>query len=269
MKLQKILILSTLVVGCALSNLATAQGPPHEGGRHGGGGPRGMMGGDPVIGMLRIEEVRNEVKITPEQAEAIKKIAESNRPERPDMSNFRNLKEEERQELFKKMQEKRETAHAAIREQLEEVLLPGQLERLSQLSIQQQGARALASSEVVEKLGITDEQKKQLVEVRGKVQKLMRERMQEIFSSGDREGIREKMAEIRTEMEEEVMGVLTSEQRTKFDALKGEAFDMPKPDWRGRGGREGGPRDGERRRRGGRRDGKRNQSDKAPASSPQ
>ncbi len=75
----------------------------------------------------------------------------------------------------------------------------------------------------------------------------VREMMQ---GGGGREGMREKMLEIRKGVEEKLLGKLSSSQRMEFKNLKGEPFEMPQRSFGGRGG-PGGQRGGERGQRGG------------------
>ena len=82
----------------------------------------------------------------------------------------------------------------------------------------------------------------------------MREGMRELFTSGGgREGMREKIEKMRKDMEGDVLGVLTSDQKKKFEEMKGEKFEMPEGAF-GRGGRGGfgGRGGGEQGGRGGR-----------------
>ena len=73
-----------------------------QGGMGGFGG--GMRGGSSnVMSLLRIEAVQTELEISPAQKEAIEKLSEQGRGERPDFGNFRDMSEEERREMFEKM----------------------------------------------------------------------------------------------------------------------------------------------------------------------
>ena len=225
------------------------------GGRGGGGGGSmfgGRGGGDMTMSLLRIEAVRTELEISPDQEEALTKMQEQGRPERPD-GDFRNMSEEERTEFFTKMRKQAEERNTKMKEQLEEVLFPEQLERLQEINIQLQGIAALQNAEVAKELKITEAQKKELEEVRAGLMEKMREGMRELFSSGSREGIREKMEKMRDDMEGDVLAVLTSDQKKKFEEMKGEKFEMPEGS-RGQGGRGGfgGRGGGEQGGRGGR-----------------
>ena len=209
------------------------------GGRGGGGsmfGGRG--GGDMTQTLLRIEAIRTELEISPDQEEALTKMQEQGRTERPS-GDFRNMSEEERTEFFTKMRKQAEERNAKMKEQLEEVLFPEQLERLQEINIQLQGIAALRNEDVAKELKITEAQKKELEEVQAGMMEKMREGMRELFTSGGgREGMREKIEKMREDMEGDVLGVLTSDQKKKFEEMKGEKFEMPEGAF-GRGGQGG------------------------------
>ena len=230
------------------------------GGRGGAGGSMfgGRGGGDMTMSLLRIEAVRTELEISPDQEEALTKMQEQGRPERPN-ADFRNMSEEERTEFFTKMRKQAEERNTKMKEQLEEVLFPEQLERLQEINIQLQGIAALRNADVAKELKITDAQKKELEEVQAGMMEKMREGMRELFTSGGgREGMREKIEKMRADMEGDVLAVLTSDQKKKFEEMKGEKFEMPEGSF-GRGGRGGfgGRGGGEQGGRGGRGGGER------------
>jgi hypothetical protein len=213
-----------------------------------------------LLGLLQSQEVREELELLPDQQEALQKIAANRpRPERPEGINFRDRSEENREKLeafMEKVRQQREEFEKKARLQLEEVLFPEQLERLQQIEVQAMGMRALFMDRVAEELQLSEQQRKQLRETSREATEEMFSKMREMFRSGDREGMREKMQQARQETEEKVLGVLTSEQKQKFEAMKGEPFKMPdrRGGFRGRGGRgggDGGARGGGRRGGGG------------------
>ena len=210
------------------------QGGGFRGGPGGGFGSRG--GGGSSMGLLRIEAVQTELEISPAQKEALDKLAEQGRGERPDIGNFREMSEEERREAFEKMRTQAEERAKEMMGQLEEVLLPQQLERLQQISLQIRGVQALEDPEVAKKLGITEEQKTKLAEAREAQGEKMREKMREMFQGGGgpQGDLRESMMKMREEMEKDILSVLTTSQQEKFEEMKGEKFEMPQ--MMGRGG---------------------------------
>jgi hypothetical protein len=269
-------ILFTAILALVATDAMAQRGGPDDGdrprgGRFGGpgggrgpGGPRmggpGMGGG--IMGLLRVQEVREEIELMPDQAEALRKVAEEQpRMRPPEGIDFRDRSEANRaklQEWMEKVRKQREENEKKIREQLEQVLLPQQMERLNQISVQTQGVFGLISDdELASKLEITTEQKEQMREKAEKGRDEMREKMREIFTSGNREGIREKMEEAQKELEKEILSVLNSSQTKKYEEMKGEPFEMPRPQFGRRGGGPGGPggRGGFRGGRGGGPDG--------------
>jgi Spy/CpxP family protein refolding chaperone len=241
----------------ALLALVTSAGFAQEEGRRGrrggfGVGPGGR-GGDPTMGLLRIDEVKAELELTDEQQAALDKLAEQSRSDRTSRqgSNFRDMSEEERKAFIDKMQQDVAERAKQLKEKLEEVLLPGQMERLEQISLQVRGANAISDSDIREKLNISDEQIAKLAEVQESIQTTMRAKMQELFQAGDRDAMREAFGKLRKEAEENLFGVLTEDQQAQFESLKGEPFELPERGF-GRGRRGGGERGfgGQGRRRG-------------------
>ena len=226
-------------------------GGPGGGGPGRGGFGRGGGGGGSLIGLLGVAEVREEVELLPDQEEALKKVRENmgDRPRiRPPegISDFRNPTPEDEKKIAKfreEMQKANEERAAKELGLLEEVLFPEQLERLQQIQVQQMGTYALMDARVIKVLKISDKQQGELREAAEKAMGDMRTKMGELFRSGNREGIREAMEEARKETEKTVLAVLTSDQKKKFDEMKGEPFEMPRPQFGGRGG-PGGDRGG-------------------------
>ncbi len=214
---------------------APGGGPGGPGGGRPGGGFGG--GGDPIIGLLMSEPVRKEIELMPDQEEALTKLRESASSGFDRSVDIRSMSEDDRAKFFAEAQEKRKKMETEMREKLEEVLLPEQLERLEQISVQVRGAGALADPELAAKLNVTEDQKTKMEEVRTK----SGERMREVFSSGggDRDKMREAFTKMRKEIDDEVLAVLTAEQRKEFEEMKGKPFEMPEGGL-GRGGFGGG-----------------------------
>lgn len=239
-----------------------ARGRDGGGGFRGGPGAGGGMfggpgGGDSEIGLLRSEEVRQELELMPDQEDAIGAIGKrSESTDRggfdPRQFDFRNASEEERIEMFKKMQAARKEQASKQREQLGKILLPEQMGRLQQINLQTQGIAALAETDVQKQLGITETQTEKLQQIRSDQETKMRDSMREMWQSGDRDGIREKAMKMRDEVETLVLKELTPAQKQKWDEMKGKPFDLTvlrRPDaGRGPAGSGRGP-SGDRNRR--------------------
>lgn len=214
-----------------------------EGGRRGGGqgqGPGGrgagrggmmggMMGGGGdmmLLGLLRMEEVKKEIDLMPDQEEGLTKLGESLNADRPQF-DFRNASDEDRQKFMEDMRKRMEESSKKVTEGLEQILLEEQLVRLRQISIQQQGFNAFFDATVVKKLELTDDQKKKLEELQEKSMTEMREAMQELFQGGDREAMGKKMTEMRDKQLADAKEVLTDKQKETYSEMRGKDFDLP------------------------------------------
>jgi Spy/CpxP family protein refolding chaperone len=221
--------------------------------QQGQGGPgrfgRGGMGFGGLSGLLMAEPVREELKLTDEQAETLRPILEEIRSET--MDRFREMRDqqadlsgEERTERFEQMSRE---LNAKAREKVAAVLKPEQLARLEQIQLQQQGVRALAEPSVAEKLGLNEEQTSKIGEIieaeRAEIRTIME-------AAGDAENPSEafgKVGEVRSNTTEKVTAVLTDEQKSTWKEMTGEPFELPRGGFgggRGGPGGGGGPRGG-------------------------
>jgi hypothetical protein len=163
--------------------------------------------------------------------------AQQEQPRRPGGGAGFQITEEQRAEIEKRRLEQGREERA----KLAEILLPHQLERLTQIYVQLAGVEALRDEEVAKELGISDAQAAKLTEVRNANREELGPQMRELFGGGggDRDAIRAKMDELRKAGDAKILAVLTSEQQKKFEELKGKPFKMP--EGFGRGGPGGGP----------------------------
>lgn len=100
------------------------------------------------------------------------------------------------------------------------ILLPHQVRRLRQIALQMKlastgygSAGGLTSGEVADELRLTEVQKKQLQEKEAKLREDIQRKTQEFYRK------------LREEAREELLSVLTNEQRRKLDDLTGEQFE--------------------------------------------
>lgn len=260
MKLKN-LFAPTIAAAVVLSSsvmMASAQGP--RGGRTGGpGGTGGMVmgmgvrgGAANLVGLLSREEVQAEIEMMPDQVAGLRKMAERTRSARPEI-DFRSATDEERSAYLAKMQAQQAERAAAEKDQLEELLLPKQFERLEQIALQAQGAMALLNPEVAGKLSISKEVTETMTKDVTASQEKGRELIQTL-TRGDRDAavsMREKMEEMRKELETKLVGHLSDDQKTKFAELKGEPFELAPMTFGGRGGDRGAGAGADRRGGGG------------------
>ena len=234
MKRTFLLAAVALMVGLLMGGDALAQ--------PGRGGPGGFGGGGGALGLLRNQQVLDELDIVEEQQEKLEAIGEKLRDEMREMfSGMRDLSREEREEKFGELREKMQERVADIQKEVDEILLPNQRDRLKQIANQMQnrgGASRALNGSLGDELGLSDKQKEELTE---KAQELRAE-------------LEKKIGELRKESEDELLQVLTPEQRKKYKKMLGEPFEFQQQGWGGRGGDRGRGQGGDRGRDGGRRD---------------
>ena len=234
----------TTVAICAISLCFVELAEAQRGGGFRGGGFGGRGGGS-WLALLRMESVQNEIELVDDQLEEIEGLQEEMWQEMQEsMRGLRDLPMEERREQFAELRGQMEEKQADYEKQIEDVLLPMQVKRLKELHLQSRSRRSgngavgiLQNDEMLEELGIDEEQKKKLEE---KIEEVRKE-------------VEKKIKEIRKEAEDDILSVLTSEQRKMFREKIGETFDFGSdrdPGFRRRGGGDGGERGGGRGRRG-------------------
>jgi hypothetical protein len=198
-----------------------------------------------MAGLLSMDEVRKELEMTDEQVtklqEARTKMFETMRSSGGfNREEFQNLSDEERQ---KRMETFRADMEKRTSDMLKEVLLPGQIQRLEQLSLQREGTQALGNQKVINALNITPEQQAELT----KIGEGVRAQITEIYQGAGRDATeeqraqnREKVDAIRKAAEKKAIGVLSDEQKAALGKLMGKPFEFPERQAFGGGGQRGG-----------------------------
>lgn len=226
------------------------------GGGGGFGGPGGMMRAPQIdrATLLRADKIRQELKIEEAQAVTIDAALDAYREERessprPDREAFEKMSEEERMAYFTKMQKEREELSKKTDEILIALLDEAQAKRLAEISIQVRMAMSatgtLKAEDIRSKLTISEEQVSKLDEVEKAAGAEMQKMFEEMRNNGPGgggggfEAMRTKMEEMRKKSTESAMVVLTDEQKTALDGLKGAAFEFNPRELMGRG--PGGP----------------------------
>lgn len=200
-------------------------------------GGRGPVNLDQImVGLVNREEVQKELALLPDQTDALRKVNESMRGERPDF-DFRNASEDERAAFMTKMQAQMAERTKVAKEQLEELLLPDQFERLEQIAIQVAGVAALTSPSLAEKLGLTKETTDKMTKDVEASAEQGREMMNAAMRDRDFEGVREKVEAMRKELNDKLIAHLSGEQKAKYEELMGKPFELAAlPPGRGPGG---------------------------------
>lgn len=232
--------LTLAVLAAVLISLPVRAQQPQEGPRPGAGRfSRGMgggmfRGGNSLL-LLRLEQVQEELAMTDEQKAQLNEIGQQMMSEiRDQFAGMRDLNAEQRQAKWAELREKMSGRAEAFRKKTEAVLLPEQRARMKQIRVRMLGSRAFSDKEVVEALGITEEQTATFEAIRtavtGKMRKLMegldwRAMEQEQRRQKGRE-IAEKARQLQQEAVKEALGVLTEEQIETLEKMKGDEFEL-------------------------------------------
>jgi len=244
-------VMAFVAAAAMLATLAAQAQPPGGGrGRGAGGCPGGGMIMGPGMGLLqllRIQDVQDELQMTPEQKDKLRDLAPARAGAGARLQDMQDLPAEERRakmaELAKEMQERSE-------KQLAEILKPDQIKRLKEIGLQAAEAtmglaNALLSPDVTKALELTSEQIDKLQEI----QRSLGEARRGLGLGRDAtpEERREKTAPLLKESSEKALQVLTAQQKETWQKLQGKKLDVDYSALMQRGG----GRDGSGRRRGG------------------
>jgi hypothetical protein len=183
-----------------------------------------MMGG---LGLLRIPEVQAELKMTQPQ---IAKLDDAQQTVRQAMQEAfqggrQSMSPEELEKAMAKVQEIQLKAVSDILDQ-------NQLKRFKQLELQRAGASALLQPAVAKELGLTDEQKAKLRELRQQQMNEMRSMFQNAggmrnMTQEERQQRMKQMQDLRKKNDEAMLNVLTAEQKAKWTSMVGKPFKFP------------------------------------------
>jgi hypothetical protein len=172
-----------------------------------------MMGATDPFSMMSIPDIQNDIELVPDQLQQIEDIRkEFSKMMQEEMKTFRdgNFSPDKAKgmgERIKKIQEQQ-------KQSVEKILLPHQIARLQQISLQSRmknsgSSGMLADKKIAEELGITDEQKAKI-----------KERAEELAKT-----LKEKIEALREQTREELLQELTAEQRAKLKSMLGDKFE--------------------------------------------
>lgn len=248
-------------------------------GGFGGGGPGGQFGGPRLdrAALLRVDKVRQELKIEEAQAATIDAALDAYNEQRdasprPDREAFEKMTEEERNAYMEKSRKEREELSKKTDEILVALLEEPQVKRLDEVAIQARlamsAATTLKADDIKGKLMMTEEQIAKLDESQKVLDEERQKAFQEAFAGGgapggqggDREAMRAKMTEMMAAMQKKstdaAMAVLTDDQKKALDGMKGAPFEVSMRDFMGGRGFGGPPGGGGRGGQGGGRGGR-------------
>jgi len=184
-------------------------------------------------GLLMNKSVQEELKLTDEQVDSARKLAEEIRDRfRDSREKLNQLQGDEREAAAHNMAD---TFNKETRKGLEGFLKPDQLKRFEQINMQQRGPAALLNPEVRAPLKLTDDQLRELKALSSRTG----DRMREVFQDGDTpiQNRMDKVAAIQAEAMEAVGKVLDDSQEATWKDLIGAPFKIRFEQPPGGGGR--------------------------------
>lgn len=201
----------------------------------------GMTGADrpdtDPLELLQSDQVKQELKITDEQAGKIQQVSQNFRQELKQTYSGLNLSGLPPEQQSQKLQEVSGQVQQDIdqtRQEIGKVLTPEQVNRFKQISLQIYGFGVLNSDQFTQDLKLTADQEKQLNDLRQQVVEKMRaswevpptdaQKRTEVIDAN-----RKRMEQILQQSNEEALAVLTPEQKKTLDTLKGEKFNFTPP----------------------------------------
>ena len=178
------------------------------------GGPFGGRLGGPMLmlGLLRNQQVQQELKLTDQQKQQLEQLGEQWREK---MRGLRDLPPEERRQKVQGMR-------AEVEKQLSQILNEQQMKRLKQIALQVEGYAALERPEIADQVGLTKEQRQKIRDILRQAAEKRREAFQQ--GRSDRQAAFQRMREIRQWVDGEIEKLLTAEQKKKWQELVGAPF---------------------------------------------
>jgi len=214
------------VLGAVLAAAAVAQAA--EGAAAGRRGA-GLMGErTSLVGLVSLEQVQKELKLSDEQVGKVKEAVEKLQAElREQSAALREITDPEARRA--KRTELTDQLDRKVREQLREVLSGEQMMRLYQIRVQVGGPLyALNNPRIADRLKLTDEQKQKAAELQKATQQKTAEGRRGMANLSQEER-RQKTAELReitNKANAEALGLLNADQKEALEKMKGEEFKL-------------------------------------------
>lgn len=250
--LTGILTLLVCLTACDLSGQERERGRDGGGRRGFGGGGFGMgRGTQTLFSLAGNPAVQKDLGVNEDQTKQLTKVNEDYFNEIRSAFSFdreaiEDATPEERAKIMADAQVKITAANKAATEKLKPELAKAldekQMARLQQIYVQSLRGEAVENEEVASKLKLTDDQKDQIKKTKKEYEEKLAGLRNEEGDPMDRFA---KMREIGTKRDEALLALLTPDQKTELDKLKGAEFDLTQLGGRRGGGGGGFGRGGE------------------------
>jgi len=214
-----------LLTAALLASLASTALAQRQPGRQ----PFGTGRGGQDIGSLLAsnKSVQEELKLTEDQIEKIKKASDEIRTKYRDDFAKAGMDREKMTELMAKIGKERTEVMDKL---LPTVLKPEQIKRGKQIELQQGGVRALMKEDIQKQLKLSDKQTGELKEISEEIGKDLTALQGQIREAiRDREKMQElqkKMTSLRKEGMDKATAVLNDEQKKTWKDMVGQPFEI-------------------------------------------
>jgi Spy/CpxP family protein refolding chaperone len=234
----RLLAAALFVVGMCWATMSDAQRPGAQKGKGGQGGFQGRGGFMDVNTLiLSNEALQEEVKITSEQKDKFKPVAEKQTAlNKKTAEMFQGGAKGKGKGGFDKdkmteMQKEREAVTEEAKKVVDTTLTTEQKTRLKQIGVQAMNVRAFTNEEVVTALKLTDEQKDKIKGISEEYNKDAAELRPRFGQQQDAEKAAEnqkKLTRLQRETVNKAVDSLTAEQKSEWTKIVGEPFDTSK-----------------------------------------
>lgn len=182
----------------------------------GGGAARVRIFLQPAVSIAQLEEVQQELNLTDEQKQQVAALNdELNQRRREAFQNAAGDWDKVRAEIAKIYKE----THDKFAKQLDEA----QQKRLQEIYLQVNGPLALQNEEVASALNVTEEQQEKFEQVANEMRDAF---MNAGLRDMSQEEAAKKVDELLDQRDEKMLAVLTDEQRSQLEEMKGETLDV-------------------------------------------
>ena len=176
------------------------EGPPGAPGMALPKAPEGMYYFPAPYWNLGRPDVQKELELLPDQIEKLKQLSKRYWEQQPEFYkggiDWSKLTPEQRTAKWKEVSDRMKQSQDEIRKEIEKILMPAQIATLQDLQFRQMATGYLWSPQIAEKIGLTEQQKSQLNQLRQEYQ--------------------EKQAQLMRELAEKQLNILTPEQKEKL-----------------------------------------------------
>jgi Spy/CpxP family protein refolding chaperone len=198
------------IVACAVPAVAQVAQAGGQGGRAVMGRPIATFPAVPGYYSLRMEHVRDQLELIDEQKQKLqelgKEYSEKTRSQysQQDWAKVREMSAEERRKHYAELNIRRQKLAEEIKAEIEKILLPHQLKQLKEIEFRTRAASMLYSPLVLDRVGVSEEQRETLGKIRTELQA--------------------RMQKLRDESLEKMFDALTPEQRKKLEEEAAQGF---------------------------------------------